>query len=67
LVDLKSSNHQSVVFVVHPFFFFSFLIYLMGSVDGQLMKCSLSRAAPIWPYYIDEKSIDFGQRIGDKE
>jgi hypothetical protein len=23
--------------------------------------------APIWPDYVDEKSVDFGQRIRDKE
>jgi hypothetical protein len=26
-----------------------------------------SRAAPIWPQFLDDKSIDFGRRIGDKE
>jgi hypothetical protein len=32
-----------------------------------LCKEHYSRAAPIWPDYIDEKSIDFGQRTQDKE
>ncbi len=32
-----------------------------------LHKEHYSRAAPIWPDYIDEKSMDFGQQIRDKE
>jgi hypothetical protein len=32
-----------------------------------LHKEHYSRAVPIWPDHLDEKSIDFGQRTQDKD
>jgi hypothetical protein len=48
--------------------------YIFVKLDIMLKKLCFtlhkehySRAAPIWPDYIDEKSMDFGQQIRDKE
>ncbi len=41
--------------------------YHVKKLCFTLYKKHYSRAAPIWPNYIDEKSIDFGQRTRDKD